>query len=595
MPRKDVDDPVINQQRQDRFLRWRSGVRLLLIIEIIGLGCLAYCTSLNAEYFHSWMPTGEGENPQLQILQMIVMVFVLEILLLAGLAFLTGAAFSPMQTSAFGVRFLLAWIAASIMALGMILVFQTTKHGLPVLHPSFILVIISALVSAWGAWLGATWMRSRSFFKWYFLQTFVSMILTVGGLYVLTQVALSDQAVDIVERKADSDDRRHLVELFKSHDPRDLQKDETGQLSLSEVELGQLLSWGLSLIPGEHRGTVTLRKNEPELRISIQFPENPFVPSHLNVSTAGIVSTHDGVLGYQAIQFVVGQITLSPEFLKLCGPILIGKQLYSPMTERFLKSVKQIEVNQGLATMTYGHLDVNRENLREALLEFGLIEDLEPAIAIHVDNLIQQSEKNSALSFEECVQVVFSKAKERSIDGDPVKENRAAILALGYVLGHQKLRLFLGDGVSKLSDNNRQKFRKITLRNRQDWTQHFCVSAALQVLGNSAVSMDVGILKEELDADGGSGFSFGDLLADRSGTTFAAQATSLEINAAEFQNLLSVGFKESDYIPDGSDLPEGLTDKDFQIRYGGVQGEGYQKLLDEIDRRIKKCPGYQRN
>ena len=74
-----------------------------------------------------------------------------------------------------------------------------------------------------------------------------------------------------------------------------------------------------------------------------------------------------------------------------------------------------------------------------------------------------------------------------------------------------------------------------TVRRRDDWVRHFTVSGALTVISAVAPSNAAGLLKEELDADGGSGFSFGDLLADRAGTTFADVATRDEASATAQQ------------------------------------------------------------
>jgi hypothetical protein len=103
------------------------------------------------------------------------------------------------------------------------------------------------------------------------------------------------------------------------------------------------------------------------------------------------------------------------------------------------------------------------------------------------------------------------------------------------------------------------------------------------------MSDQVGVLKEELDADGGSGFSFADLLADRSGTAFAVAATRDEEAARAVQERLSHGFRVDDVFPPAADLPEGLPDREFQSRYGGVGGAQYQKVVAELDRRLSRC------
>jgi hypothetical protein len=135
--------------------------------------------------------------------------------------------------------------------------------------------------------------------------------------------------------------------------------------------------------------------------------------------------------------------------------------------------------------------------------------------------------------------------------------------------------------------------RRVGLRDRSDWTKHFCVSAALTLLSDTVMSNAAGLLKEELDADaGGSGFSFADLLADRAGTTFAIRATRDEAAARAVHNRIAGGFRVEEFFPPAADLPEGIPDAQLQSRYGGVGGEPYRRLIEEIERRIAACAAY---
>jgi hypothetical protein len=174
-----------------------------------------------------------------------------------------------------------------------------------------------------------------------------------------------------------------------------------------------------------------------------------------------------------------------------------------------------------------------------------------------------------------------------------VRENRAAILALGMLLGHWRVETLVG----RVTDGGTMQkavraFRGTTLRGRDDWTKHFFVSASLTALAIGSVSDAAGIFKEELDAGGGSGFSFGDLLADRAGTTFAATATRDEGTARAFQARLAKGVAIDDVFPSAAGLPEGIQDAELRARYGGVGGAGYRSLLDEIERRLATCGAY---
>jgi hypothetical protein len=131
----------------------------------------------------------------------------------------------------------------------------------------------------------------------------------------------------------------------------------------------------------------------------------------------------------------------------------------------------------------------------------------------------------------------------------------------------------------------------VALHGRSDWTRHFWVSAAIAVLSDKAVSDACGLLKEELDTDG-SGFSFADLLVDRAGTAFGVRATRDQTAARTLQERLVGGFPIEDVCPRADHLPEGVSEADLQLQYGGVGGEGYCRMIAEIERRIATCAVY---
>ena len=133
---------------------------------------------------------------------------------------------------------------------------------------------------------------------------------------------------------------------------------------------------------------------------------------------------------------------------------------------------------------------------------------------------------------------------------------------------------------------------RTTLRGREDWTKHFFVSAALTVLSAQAPSDAIGVFKEELDAGGGSGFSFGDLMADRAGTTFALLATRDDAAARTLQARLAAGFRVDDFFPEAADLPENIQAAELEARYGGVGGRLFRQYAAEVERRLWSCPAY---
>ena len=194
--------------------------------------------------------------------------------------------------------------------------------------------------------------------------------------------------------------------------------------------------------------------------------------------------------------------------------------------------------------------------------------------------------------FATLMEVAFAFAEDNSHGRDPVMPHRAAILALGVILGEEKVAKVAKREVNLATLSQAQTLRqRITLHGRPDLSRHFWVSAALAVLSDDTQSMTVGIAKEMMDSAGGSGFSFVDLTADRAGTLFALAATRDKASAHAMQARIRNGVKIEDFVPNPLDLPEGITNDDFQSEYGGLGGDKTKKIVEEIRRRLDACDG----
>jgi hypothetical protein len=130
---------------------------------------------------------------------------------------------------------------------------------------------------------------------------------------------------------------------------------------------------------------------------------------------------------------------------------------------------------------------------------------------------------------------------------------------------------------------------QVTLQGRDDFPQHFLVSAALVTEGTTPLANAVGLYKEVADSRGGSGFSFNDLAANRAGTLFGELALR---DPARLQALLAGGVREDSLVPDMTDLPEFLSAPEFARQYGGVGGVEFTRLQADIERRLGALPLY---
>lgn len=186
----------------------------------------------------------------------------------------------------------------------------------------------------------------------------------------------------------------------------------------------------------------------------------------------------------------------------------------------------------------------------------------------------------------------FTIAHENSSSEDVVFANKAAILALGVILGEDRVARVAKREVDPAYQEKKEQLRsRITLRGRNDLSRHFWVSAALVVISNESNSRTVGIAKEMMDSgSGGSGFSFADLAADFAGIQFAAVAIKREQSAIEIRKRVQQADSSHDFCPAIDGLPEGLSAEKFQKEFGGLGGKETRALFNEIHDRIRACP-----
>jgi hypothetical protein len=235
--------------------------------------------------------------------------------------------------------------------------------------------------------------------------------------------------------------------------------------------------------------------------------------------------------------------------------------------------------------------------LRDQLALFGDVN----VISFYHESLVEYIEQspNAKLSMAEYLGFTFGLVKQRHLAGiiaSHADENRAALTALVLYFGTDKFELLVGD-ISKLSVKQfqqRTKLRSIVkLRNRVDIQKHFIYSVALQLFGTSTASNAIGELKEFLDSNnGGSGFSFADLMADRAGTRLAMLATESDKSAFAVQEHLADISDENLVLPELIGLPEGISKQKFEQYYRDIDSLVYSSMLQSIDERLREIPVY---
>ncbi|MDK2756853.1 MAG: YfiM family protein [Blastomonas fulva] len=126
----------------------------------------------------------------------------------------------------------------------------------------------------------------------------------------------------------------------------------------------------------------------------------------------------------------------------------------------------------------------------------------------------------------------------------------------------------------------------VTLAGREDLAKHWALSAAISATLGSQVARSMGTWKELADSsEGGSGFSFVDLAADRSGERFAMAAVKPQL-ARTVQTRLVAITQDQMLSPELLTRPEGLDQAAFERDYTAVDSPEYAAAVRTIDRML---------
>jgi hypothetical protein len=287
-------------------------------------------------------------------------------------------------------------------------------------------------------------------------------------------------------------------------------------------------------------------------------------------------------------KFKAGKLLLPAKFAAFVIDNIIR---YTSLNDYFIlatRPIKTVKIDQQKISITYNS---NRETLIQAQ-NFLTQSGNNPNLAIYEQKLaeiIALHDPAWRLSLADLLKPIFELAYQRSTLENAIEENKLAIMAVNSYVNRKETKKFLSFPVSKLTT---KKLYPAFLYKRIDLAQHFIGSAAITASMNGQVAQAMGEEKELSDAQGGSGFSFIDLAADKAGTRFGEMATASPENARKIQKAMSGIKNYSDFMPDPTDLPEHMDEAEFKQRYQSVDSAVYQEISKQIDARIAATPIY---
>jgi hypothetical protein len=516
------------------------------------------------------------------------LLLVLEFTVLGGLAALSWA---PLAPAANRRRWIARRLAVVLAAVGVsLLVALVRLRG----WPGVASLVLPTAGFTLGAWIGFSVRQGLRSAVW-LLPKLALVALVLGALSAgLAHLAMDAAPLPFEPPKVTSADKRRLADLIR----HSRQPDGSRRLRVTEQDANLLLA---ILAPhGVREGKAVVAFGDGAIAADLSFlaPRSLAGRRYVNVETRFNLAIREGRLSLGFDRLQVGRLAVPRLLLWSASPAVRATLVGDPDVGAVLAAVDSFAVRPGAVEAVVHRDRLDRDVLSSLLSRVIHEPQVVESVRVQLRHLVDRAPelpKDSDRRFLAFVQTAFELAESRSQAGDAARENRAAILALAILLGHPRVEDLVGPVTDReLRQAARRGVGRATLRGRNDWVRHFCVSGALALLSNEGLSDEAGLTKEELDAgEGGSGFSFADLLADRAGTQFALAATRDEGAARRMQARLSAPFSVDAIFPPAADLPEGLPDALFQRRYGGVGGEGYRRMIAEIDRRLATADALQ--
>lgn len=367
--------------------------------------------------------------------------------------------------------------------------------------------------------------------------------------------------------------------LLAEHDPRRLEDGDVRALALSADEIGLVLNYVLAQLGGG-ASRVTITDRELRADLTALVPHNP-IGRYVNLELRlGETSEMPAIERLRVGRLVVPGVLANPLLQAAVRVAYARTGLSDPGS-----LLHGIEFRDNGVTLHYEWQSAIADAVRA---QFVPAEDAARLREFHTLLVDLTARQEGPVALPRLLAPLFELARARASGGDPVADNRAALLVLSSYVSGQRLDALV-PGADAWPAARRLSVR---LHGRVDLAKHFANSAALAATGGQAVAQAVGLFKEIDDSRGGSGFSFVDLLADEAGTRFGKRATESRVMARAVQPLAAEAVADVDWMPLPDGLSEHMTEAEFNRRYGGVDGPGYRAVLADIARRIDAAAFY---
>ena len=425
--------------------------------------------------------------------------------------------------------------------------------------------------------------------KFFIKSIFVILLLIPVVIAILVSMSLQENPQYIEKTRITDAEVAQVRSFIEKNNPVNFKQGQHKTLRISEKQISLLAKYLQSKLPGSPQIKVKLFRSAAFVIASIKLPDNPIsnmLGHYVNISAQ--VKQSNNTLNIQALE--IGDITI-PDAITA----LLLRQAHQQLSKQFSEYQAGIESLSGFA-LNKQRLDISfiwnkniAKQVKNKMLGSVFSEDMLNTMNAYTQHLsiVVPNINISQPSLTTLLQPMFNYAIKRSQNNDPILENRALFIVLGAYMLNKNIAEFMGSPNAAVL-----VYKDFYLKNRSDLSKHFLVSAALTALADPAIAHAIGLEKEMNDSDGGSGFSFADLAADKAGVTLANTALNSARYARLVQQRLANSTLESDFMPDIQHLPEGIQNLNFKRIYNNTESADYKRVISLIDQRIARCGIY---
>lgn len=397
-------------------------------------------------------------------------------------------------------------------------------------------------------------------------------------LTVIIVMAVDDTPFQGTQRQLSTEEVQRAKQILNTS-AREAQRVKTIELSEDDLNIASNYLLNHLIQSATH---IVLNHNSLYFTVTLTLPPNIF-GRYVNLA----FNLNKGA-DYPVIDSLsIGKIRVPPEF---AGQLIETVIKYTALNEYYIlaaQHISQIHIHPDKLSITY--LNATNDPSGNPRLQDNTSYQALTFYQQQIDQIISNHDPDWLLSLADLIHPLFLAAYQRSTEANAVAENRAALLAISSYVNQEELSAYLP------INPNKTKTYPVYLYKRIDMAKHFTASAALAASGSISLAQKLGQEKEINDAQHGSGFSFIDLAGDRAGMKFGQTATASAKSARKLQKAL-YGIRDyRSFMPNVLDLPENISQQEFQQRYESTLSPAYHDMMQLIDERIDTLPIYQEN